>query len=57
MVSIQFEFQSEYGLFCDAIVLPDDHGMTAAEIEALKTSRFEAWVAHIQESQQIANGE
>jgi hypothetical protein len=44
-MKIDFEFESEHGVFRDAIVLPDDHGMTDAELEAMKQARFDAWVA------------
>lgn len=44
-MKIDFEFQSEYGTFRDAITLPDDHGMTDAELEAMKQARFNAWLA------------
>lgn len=42
---IEFEMRSEHGIFRDAIVLPDDHGMTDAEIDAMKQARFDAWLA------------
>lgn len=44
-MKIDFEFQTEHGLFRDALHLPDDHGMTDAEIEAMKVSRRDAWIA------------
>ena len=44
-MKIDFEFQTEYGLFRDALHLPEDHGMTDAEIEALKTERRDNWIA------------
>lgn len=47
MVKIDFEFDSDYGVYRDAIVLPDDHGFSEAEIEAMKQQRFENWIAVI----------
>ena len=44
-MKIDFEFQTEHGLFRDALHLPDDHGMTDAEIEAMKVARRDAWIA------------
>lgn len=56
MVKIDFEFQTEFGLFRDALHLPDDHGLTDAEIDALKRARVDAWVA-IVKPQEPVNGE
>lgn len=44
-MKIDFEFQTEHGLFRDALHLPDDHGLTDEQIEALKVSRRDAWIA------------
>jgi hypothetical protein len=45
MMKIDFEFQTEHGLFRDALHLPDNHGMTDAEIDAMKVARRDAWIA------------
>jgi hypothetical protein len=45
MVKIDFEFDSPHGVFRDALHLPDDHGMTEAEIAAMKQQRFDNWIA------------
>ena len=45
MVKIDFEFDSQYGVFRDALHLPEDHGMTDAEIQAMKQQRFDNWIA------------
>lgn len=42
---IEFEFDTEYGLYRDALHLPDDHGLTEAEIQALKQERVDNWIA------------
>ena len=42
---IVFEFDTPYGLFRDALHLADDHGLTDAEIDALKQERVDNWVA------------
>lgn len=45
MAIINFErFQNGYTLK-DAIVLPDDHGLTDAQIEVIKQQRFDDWYA------------
>lgn len=56
MIKIDFEFDSPYGRFSDALHLPDDHGLTEAEIEALKQQRLDNWLA-IVTPQEPVNGE
>lgn len=48
MVTIDFEVETERGIYRDAIVLPDDHNLTAAEIEEIKSARVASWVAMIE---------
>jgi hypothetical protein len=45
MIKIDFEFDSNYGVFRDALHLPDDHGLSDAEISAMKQQRFDNWIA------------
>lgn len=47
MIKIDFEFDSPYGKYADAIVLFDGQTMTDAEIEAMKQARFDTWLAAI----------
>jgi len=47
MVKIDFSFSSQYGTFSDALHLPDDHGLSDAEIQAMKQARFDNWIAVI----------
>lgn len=47
MITIEFEIQSEHGVFRDAIVLPDDHNVPDEQIEAIKQARYQAWVAAV----------
>lgn len=56
MIKIDFEFQAQYGVFRDALYLPDDHGLSDAEIDALKQQRFDNWLA-IVTPQEPVNGE
>ena len=44
-MKIDFEFQTPYGLFCDALHLADDHGLTESEIELMKQERVNNWIA------------
>ena len=45
MVKIDFEFETPHGVFRDALHLPDDHGMTDEQIDAMKTQRVDNWIA------------
>ena len=47
MVSIEFEFETQYGTFRDALVLPDDHGLSDAELESMKQQRLDNWIAAV----------
>jgi hypothetical protein len=47
MNSINFSFETEFGLFSDAIVLSDEEmaTITQAEIDAMKQTRLDNWLA------------
>lgn len=47
MIKIDFEFDSPYGKYADAIVLLDDQTMTDSEIEAMKKARYDQWLLSI----------
>ena len=47
MVKIDFSFHSQYGTFADALHLPDDHGLSDEQIEAMKQQRLDNWIAVI----------
>jgi hypothetical protein len=45
MIKIDFEIQNEkYGVYRDALYLPDDHTFSNAEIESMKQERYDNWV-------------
>ena len=46
-MKIDFSFSSQYGTFSDALHLPDDHGLSDEQIEAMKQQRFDNWLAVI----------
>ena len=52
-MQIIFEFPSVYGTFRDALHLPDDHGLSEAELTAMKQARLDNWVAHIEAASQV----
>jgi hypothetical protein len=47
-VRIDFEYETAYGKFADAIWFPDDEPMTPAEIEAEKQRRLADWLAVVE---------
>ena len=47
MLKIDFQFQTPYGKFADALYLPEDHAYSDAEIEAMKEQRRDNWIAVI----------
>lgn len=47
MIKIDFSFDTPHGRFADALHLPDDHGLSDAEIEAMKQQRLDNWIAII----------
>lgn len=44
-MKIDFEFDTLHGLFRDALHLPDDHGLSDEQIEAMKAERRDNWIA------------
>lgn len=44
-MKIDFEFETAYGVFRDALYLPDDHDLNDTEIQALKQQRVDNWIA------------
>lgn len=43
MIKIDFNING----FGDALHLPDDHGLTDVEIEAMKQARYDQWLAYV----------
>lgn len=48
---ITFSFDTKYGIFSDALHLPDDQEFTEQEIESMKEQRRDNWVAYIDSTQ------
>ena len=44
-MKIDFSFDTPHGKFADALHLPDDHGFSEAEIQAMKEQRRDNWIA------------
>lgn len=48
MAKVDFEFETKYGKFSDAIWFPDDQPMSDTDIEAEKQRRLTNWLAIIE---------
>ena len=45
MIKIDFEIQNDkYGVYRDALYLPEDHTHSEADIEAMKQERYNNWL-------------
>ncbi len=44
-MKIDFEFETKYGIFRDALHLPDNHTLTESDIDLLKKQRLDTWIA------------
>jgi hypothetical protein len=44
MIDIDFDFDTQYGHFSDALHLPDDNTYTPEEIEVMKLDRLNNWL-------------
>lgn len=49
MMKIEFEFTTPYGVFRDALYLPEDHTFTDAQVVEMQTERLTNWL-HIVEN-------
>jgi hypothetical protein len=45
MITINFEMTRDGYFFRDAILLPENHGLTDVQIEEMKQKRFDDWYA------------
>jgi hypothetical protein len=43
-IKIDFKFTTSYGVFCDALYLPDGHAFTDEQIAAMKQERLDNWL-------------
>jgi hypothetical protein len=50
-MEIRFSYETKYGMFSDALILPDDHTFTESEITSMKEQRRDNWVAYIDSTQ------
>lgn len=47
-MKIDFEYETKYGVYRDALYLPDDHTYTQEEITAMELERVNAWIYEIE---------
>jgi hypothetical protein len=48
MIKIDFEFETQYGVFRDALYLPEDHDLSQEQIVAMQQERLDNWVFAIE---------
>ena len=48
MIKIDFEFETQYGVYRDALYLPADHTYTEAQIAAMEQERLDNWIYAIE---------
>jgi hypothetical protein len=59
MIQIIFEFDTQYGVFRDALHLPEDHGLSDAQLAVMKQERVDNWIAAITappSEEEVVNG-
>ena len=44
MIKIDFEFETLYGKYRDALLLPEDHTFTAEQIAEMQQERVNNWI-------------
>lgn len=56
-MKIDFEFDTEYGVFRDSLEFPDDQPLPSdADIEAMEIKRRDDWVAYMKEATEALSG-
>jgi hypothetical protein len=48
MLKLDFEFDTQYGKYRDALYLPADHSFTEEQIAAMQQERLQNWLAIIE---------
>jgi hypothetical protein len=43
-MKIDFEFETKYGVYRDALYLEDNHNFTEQEVDAMKQQRVDNWL-------------
>jgi hypothetical protein len=53
-MKIDFEFETQYGVFRDVISLPDNHLLNESDIEAIKLERLSNFIYNIENPPVVA---
>lgn len=48
MIKIDFEFDTKYGIYRDALYLDENHTFTDEQIQAMKQQRVDNWITAIE---------
>jgi len=48
MIKINFEFDTKYGVYRDALYLDENHTFTDEQIQEMKQQRVDNWIAVIE---------
>jgi len=48
MIKLIFEFETQYGVYRDALYLEENHTFTEQEIDAMKQQRVDNWLYAIE---------
>ena len=48
MIKIDFEYETKYGWYKDALYLPDDHTYTETQLAEMKQQRLNNWLSAIE---------
>ena len=51
-MTINFEFTTKYGVYKDALILPDDHTFTDQELIDMQNTRLDNWLAVVEAASQ-----
>jgi len=50
-MQIRFSYETKYGMFSDALNLPDDHEFTEQELIVMQEQRRDNWIQYIDSTQ------
>jgi hypothetical protein len=57
MMKIDFEFTTPYGMFRDALHLPDNHDLSQEQIAAIQQERLDNWIFVVENPPEMIEAE
>ena len=57
MIKLDFEFETQYGVYRDALYLEENHTFTDQEVDAMKQQRVDNWIDIIENPPAEVEGE